>query len=478
MCLPVLFGERMKRDSKALNEALKKKIGELGCTGVAVCVRGPEGVLFEKGYGKRSVKQDLPVQPDTVFGCASLSKSFTALTMCILHCEGVLDIDDPAEKYLPDLHIPGVPSELVTLRQLALHRAGIPYNECLDWCIAVNTPGPYYQNDEYLRRTAPNPMATIDDIIEVINEGAYRTLGEPGEYMSYCNEAFAILSSIADQTCGKPLEDFLRERIFEPLGMTRTALDLDGSRIEELTGGENVTNFFSDWPDGKHEDHQWTVCPPYKGCANLKSTAQDMAKYYQMLSNGGLWEGKQIVPRKALDLMFGPEYPLRRKPFYAMGIRKHAIDGRMFCDHGGELHGVSAFGGFTEGGFSSVILCNESEWDMEEVQNICYAWIMGLPLEQDLMWTRPSGKEFSQPDMLPGDYIGHIGAPSHIRVYIKGGKPCARMDGVVCSLEYCEATVFAAVNVQTGKRVSFLRFFIRDGHAWAVKSGSLLYHRV
>ena len=61
----------MKQDLKALDLALKKKIEEKGCTGVSVCIRSPEGIVFEKGYGKRSVRDDLPVLPDTVFGGAS-----------------------------------------------------------------------------------------------------------------------------------------------------------------------------------------------------------------------------------------------------------------------------------------------------------------------------------------------------------------------------------------------------------------------
>ena len=468
----------MNRNTEALKQALQKKIEEKGCTGVSVCIRGPEGVLFENGFGKRSVRNGLPVLPDTVFGIASLSKSFTALTLCILHAEGVLDLDQPAVDFLPDLHIPGVPDELVTLRQLALHRAGIPFNECLDWSIAMNTPGEYYQNDEYLRRTSPYQFDKIEDIIRYIGEGAYPTLGEPGEYMSYCNEAFALLSSIADKVCGKPLEDFLEERIFRPLGMTRSALDLDGSRIEAKVTDGNITNFFSDWPDGKHEDHQWTVCPPYKGCANMKSTAQDLAKYYLMLASGGVFEGKQIVPAEALDQMFGPRYPLRRKPFYAMGLRKHTVGGHMVCDHGGELHGVAAYGGFVKDVCGIAVLCNESEWDMEDVLGICYAWVLGLPLEDDYLWTHPCGKAFSRQDMLRGDYVGHLGEPVHIRVFEKDGQLQADLAGEPCKLEYCEATVFAANSLLTGKRITFLRFFIQNGHAWAVKNGSLLFRRV
>ncbi|NMA93896.1 MAG: serine hydrolase, partial [Clostridiales bacterium] len=67
----------MKRNNKTLEAALAKKIKEDEYTGVAVCIRGPEGVLFEKGFGLRNVEKNLPATPDTVFGIASLSKSFT-----------------------------------------------------------------------------------------------------------------------------------------------------------------------------------------------------------------------------------------------------------------------------------------------------------------------------------------------------------------------------------------------------------------
>ena len=62
------MGISLNRNTEALKQALQKKIEEKGCTGVSVCIRGPEGVLFENGFGKRSVRNDLPVLPDTVFG--------------------------------------------------------------------------------------------------------------------------------------------------------------------------------------------------------------------------------------------------------------------------------------------------------------------------------------------------------------------------------------------------------------------------
>ena len=106
----------MERDVKSLDQLLEQKIRDHGYSGVAVCIRGPEGVIYERGFGYRSIEHQKPVDGNTVFGIASMSKSFTTLACCILHAEGKLDLEDPITKYFPDLHIPGIPDECVTLR--------------------------------------------------------------------------------------------------------------------------------------------------------------------------------------------------------------------------------------------------------------------------------------------------------------------------------------------------------------------------
>ena len=76
-------------------------------------------------------------------------------------------------------------------------------------------------------------MDRIEQIVDYISAGNYQPVA-PGEYMSYSNEGYALLSYIVDQAAGITLEEFLKKRIFEPLGMTRTVLDLDGG--EARTG--------------------------------------------------------------------------------------------------------------------------------------------------------------------------------------------------------------------------------------------------
>ena len=462
---------------------LDRYLGDLflkrGYPGMAVCIRGPEGILFDRGYGFRNMEKKQKVDGDTVFGIASMSKSMTALACCILETEGKMSLEDPVVKYFPDFHIPGAADECVTVKMLAMHRAGIPPMEPLEWSIAKNSKERDSHWYREMLRTAPNQMDQISQIIDYITAGNYEPLGAPGEYMSYSNEGYAVLSYIVDQAAGIPLEKFLKERIFEPLGMSRTVLDLDGSEAAVLAEG-NITSLFERDEDGSLIwDDNWSVLPPFRGCACVKSTARDMARYYQMLSDHGKWEGRQVVPEEAVERMYGREYPAQKKTFYCLGLEKSLIDGKVMCEHSGGLHGVSTQGGFLEGGYSVVVLCNEGDLGMDEFQWACYNWILGLPLEQMHYWALPSGKEFSRPEMLEGDYLAKEGLPVHCTVKAEDGKLTAIYDERKLHLLYSSESVFVGVDAaDQEKRVNTFEFYIKNGVAWGVKCGSRIYQRV
>lgn len=468
----------MKYDVQKFEQFFKKKFEEKGYSGMAVTIRGPEGKIFEKGFGKRSISRDLAPDGDTVFGIASMSKSFTTLACAILQTEGKLNFSDPVCKYFPDFHIPGTPDECVTLRNLAMHNAGIPPIPPLEWSIAMNS---IERDSEWYRemlRTAPNKMETIEEVIEYISKGDYRVIGAPGEYMSYSNEGYAILSYVVDKASGMTLEEFLKKRIFEPLGMTRTVLDLDGSEARELAG-DNMTSLFERDDDGNLlEDDNWSVLPPFRGCACVKSTSSDVTRYYKMLSDKGVWEGKQVIPSEAVEILVGREFPERERPFYCFGLEKRLIDGKVVCEHTGGLHGVSTCGGFVEGGYSAAVLCNEGDLDVQDFQWVCYNLILGLPLETTHYWAEPSGGEFSSPGMLFGDFCSQEGMPAHFIVTMEDGRLKADLGWVKTELKYCYGSVFVACDEETGRRVRVVEFYIRDGRAWGVLCGNRIYQRV
>lgn len=468
----------MEQSVEELESYLDNLFQMRGYPGMSVCIRGPEGVIFDKGFGYRSIEHGKKVDGDTVFGIASMSKSMTALACCILETEGKMSLEDPVVKYFPDFHVPGAADECVTVRMLAMHRAGIPPMEPLEWSIAMNS----IERDTHwyreMLRTSPNKMDKIENIVDYISAGDYEPLGAPGEYMSYSNEGYALLSYVVDKAAGIPLEEFLMERLFRPLGMDRTILDLDCSEARAMAG-DNITSLFERDDDGKLIwDDNWSVLPPFRGCACVKSTARDMAKYYQMLSKHGVWEGRQVVPVEAVERMYGREFPLQKETFYCLGLEKRLIAGRMMCEHSGGLHGVSTQGGFLEGGYSVAVLCNEGDLGMDEFQWACYNFILGLPLETTHYWAMPSGNRFSHPEMLCGDFLAKEGLPVHCIVRIKDGRLTAEYDGREVDLLYSSKSDFVVVDSQKPeKRVSTFQFYIRNGKAWGVRCGSRIYQR-
>ena len=174
----------MQINAKALDERIQFLIKKERLPGVTVCVKGPEGTLFEKAYGHKDGALSIPTDMDTMFGIASMSKSITCLAISILAAEGKLSWEDPVCKYFPDFRVPGAPRDTVTLRTLAQHTAGIPPMEPLEWSIAVNSINRSGEWIDAMRASAPNPMATIDQIIDYIANCEYPTVGAPGENMS------------------------------------------------------------------------------------------------------------------------------------------------------------------------------------------------------------------------------------------------------------------------------------------------------
>ena len=468
----------MMADMTALEQYLGEMFRRKKLSGMEIAIRGPKGLIFRKGFGFRNKERTLVPDENTIFGIASMSKSMVGLACCMLQTEGRLHLNDPMTKYFPRLHIPGIPDELVTIERVALHRAGIPPMEPLEWSIAMNSEERDSEWLHYMRETAPNKMDKIDQIVDYISEGRYPTLGMPGEYMSYSNEGYALLSYVVDQAAGIPLEEYLQEKIFKPLGMHRTVLDEDCSKARILAEG-NITSLFeeddeADWVC----DDNWSVLPPFRGCACVKSTASDMTRYYKMIADNGLWEGRQVVPKEAIELFIGKKYPTRIKPYYCMELEKRLIGGRVVCQHSGGLHGVSSYGGAMEGGYSVTVLCNQGDVDVQPFQDACYNYLLGQPLSYDNNWALPCGKEFSAPEMLCGDFVAHEGVPAHTIVQLKDGKLTAMYGNIPVDLLYCGDNIFAAVKQEDhSQRVSTFRFYFRDGEAWAVKCYTRIYQK-
>jgi CubicO group peptidase (beta-lactamase class C family) len=180
--------------------------------GCAVGVSDGARIVLERAYGMADLEHLAANRPDTIFEAGSVSKQFTAMAVLLLAREGRLSLDDQARKYVPELPDYGVS---LTIRNLLQHTSGLR-----DWGSIADMAG-------WPRTTRVHTHAHVLDIVS-----RQRALNfEPGTDWSYSNTGYNLAAVIVSRVAGEPFPEFTRERIFEPLGMTRTSWRDDYTRI-------------------------------------------------------------------------------------------------------------------------------------------------------------------------------------------------------------------------------------------------------
>ena len=183
--------------------------------GVVLYAEG-ERVLLEKAYGWRNlVKPKDSLRVDDQFQLASVSKMFTAEAVMLLYAQGKLDYDDDITKYLPQF-----PYQGITIRNLLNHRSGLSRYEVL-------------ADERWPDRGVP---VSNDDVIRLYAEYKPDPYNKPDVTFHYTNVNYALLASIVEKVSGQYFEDFMREQVFEPLGMER-------SYIYSLRGVERLKTY-------------------------------------------------------------------------------------------------------------------------------------------------------------------------------------------------------------------------------------------
>jgi len=283
--------------------------GELPGAVVLVARQG-KTVYFEE-FG--SSDGQVPMRTDSIFRIASQTKALVSVGIMMLQEEGRLLLADPVGKYLPEFQdttvaesdgaggYEVVPADRpITIRDLLTHTAGIGYgydeNAANDRWEAAGMVGWYFADrDEPI-------AATIARIAELPFDA------QPGERWVY-GYATDILGVVIEQVSGQTLDAFLDERFFQPLGMTDTHFFLPPSKRQRLAAVYSVTDEGglerAPDPGGMVGQGAYVDGPrrSFSGGAGLLSTANDYARFLQMLLNGGELNGVRLVSRKTVELM-------------------------------------------------------------------------------------------------------------------------------------------------------------------------------
>jgi CubicO group peptidase (beta-lactamase class C family) len=293
--------------------------------GLAVAIVKDDDVVFAKGFGVCELGGKDLVDEHTVFAIGSNTKAFTATALGLLVQEGKLSWDDAVVKHLPGFQMndPYV-TRAITIRDLLCHRAGLP-----TWGGDVVAYGSIYTRDEIIHR------------IRYI-QPAFSFRGGYG----YSNMMFVTAGQIIPALTGLSWDDFIKVRIFEPLGMTRSS-----TSVSDLEGLSNVAK--------PHEEIGGAIRSlPYRNIDNLgpagaiNSTVQDMSQWLRLQLGNGTFVGKRIVDESIIEETHTPHTPIRIPPSireltpschfvaYGLGWRLMDYQGRLIVRHEGGIDGM------------------------------------------------------------------------------------------------------------------------------------------
>lgn len=295
--------------------------------GCAVGVFRAGAVLYSSGFGMADVANHLPLTDTTAMPVASLSKQFTAFTVLLLEAEGKLGLDDDVRKYVPELPVFGPP---ITIRRLLNHTSGLR-----DTWNLFDMAGWRITDEE-----------TAADMLWLI--GRQRALNHlPGAEFRYNSTGFFLLSLIAERVSGSPFQRLVAERVFGPLGMTRTVVKAD---VDQVVNGL-ATGYW-----GHDPARLFTARPPFSwtGATGVVTTVRDLARwdanwYRQTVGTTAMREAMATPGRLADGTILGQ----------GLGQYLGRYRGRRMLSHAGSDPGYKAdFIRFPEDSLTVTVLCN------------------------------------------------------------------------------------------------------------------------
>jgi CubicO group peptidase (beta-lactamase class C family) len=347
--------------------------------GAAVAVVSGGDVIFARGFGVKQLGRDDRIDENTLFQIGSTSKAFGAAALGVLVDDGKISWDDPVVDHVPwfKLADPWL-TRNITIRDLVAHRTGVldawyPFTNIMD-------------GEEALRR-----MRLLDTYLPFRQQ------------YQYSNMMYGLVGQVAAEVSGMSWGDFVKQRLFAPLGMTSSgASPYDvweapyvapaflgtapaGDVGIDDAPGANVAMPHGHDRDGNRKVLAWQSYDSLAASGSVVSSVSDMSRWLRMLLAGGLFEGKRVLEESAVTELLSPQIPLSQtafhfadgESFYAMGWEVNRFQGHRYISHGGGIFGFPAYVAMApDDGIGVVVLANGSGLNAYSPHQQITAWVL------------------------------------------------------------------------------------------------------
>jgi CubicO group peptidase (beta-lactamase class C family) len=353
---PEAVGFNAKRLQR-IDDAMNRLVDQGKIAGVSTMLLRKGQIAHQKGYGMASIDLNRPMQSDTLFRIWSMTKTITTVAALMLYEQGYFQLDQDITDFIPEfkntpVYVSGEGDAMVTearkspmtIRRLMTHSAGM-----------AQTIGqhPVQRAMAELSERLFFGTPVLSDAVEELAK--VPLIVHPGTEWHY-GHGFELIARLVEIVTGQRYAAYLRENIFEPLGMKDTGYSVSEAQFDRLSAiyipdekrgiiefespAQNVEyRYREDIENGK----TWTP-----GGNGLMSTPQDYARFAQMLLNKGLFEGTRILAPRTVDLMTANHLPAALMPYRFSGAQPlpgygHGLSVHVLMDHG--LAGVPCHNG-------------------------------------------------------------------------------------------------------------------------------------
>lgn len=318
-------GPRPPAQLRGFDAWVARALGDWAVPGLAVAVVKDDSLVHARGFGVRRVGDTAAVTEHTLFAVGSTTKAFTAAALAMLVDSGLIAWDDPVTKYLPgfQLHDPYVTREL-RVRDLLTHRSGLARGDALWYATS-------YDREEVLRRV--------------------RYLEPSWSFRSrygYQNIMFVAAGQIVPAVTGQGWDEFVKRRIFAPLGMvaTNTSIALLDSIADVATPHTVV--------DGRVQPVAWRNIDNIGPAGSINSSVRDMAQWLRLQLGGGAYGGARLITPASVKEMHAAQtvipvdtlserlWPSTHFRAYGLGWSLADYRGRKLVAHNGAIDGMRA----------------------------------------------------------------------------------------------------------------------------------------